>query len=160
MSHRGLLIVIGLFIFDRYLKFVAVHLDDGFFILDRRLGFVFSPNSGIALSIPLPNMLSALIMIAFLLWIVWLIVHGIRTNKLSTLHQGALLAVFVGGVSNLFDRFAYGHVIDYLMIGFPWRALFFNVADVLVVCGVGVLLFDQFSLYGSQRSKKNHRTKS
>jgi signal peptidase II len=42
-----------------------------------------------------------------------------------------------GAIGNVLDRAARGHVIDFIHVRF-WPV--FNVADVLVVVGVGVLL--------------------
>lgn len=47
-----------------------------------------------------------------------------------------------GGLSNLFDRYTKGHVVDYLKFGFgpKWfRKLIFNVSDFFVFIG-GILL--------------------
>ena len=48
---------------------------------------------------------------------------------------GAAL-VFSGGVSNLIDRIAQGHVVDFLSVGVgPLRTGIFNVADVAIMAG-------------------------
>src|SRR5262245_23562274 len=52
------------------------------------------------------------------------------------------LAFFVaGGVSNWIDRFLHGRVVDFLNVGIgPWRTGVFNVADVAIVIGAGLLI--------------------
>lgn len=58
------------------------------------------------------------------------------------------LGLIVGGaLGNAIDRFSYGWVADfyYFHVGtFHWYV--FNLADVAIVCGVGLLLVDAFFL--------------
>lgn len=50
-----------------------------------------------------------------------------------------------GGASNLADRVADGHVIDFLNIGLgPLRTGIFNIADMAVMAGVTLFLFAHF----------------
>ena len=51
------------------------------------------------------------------------------------------VALFVaGGASNLVDRIAYGMVIDFMNVGVgPVRTGIFNVADVAIMLGAGIL---------------------
>ncbi len=50
-----------------------------------------------------------------------------------------------GGASNLADRLADGHVIDFLNIGLgPLRTGIFNVADMAVMSGVALFLLAHF----------------
>jgi signal peptidase II len=51
------------------------------------------------------------------------------------------VALFVaGGASNLLDRFTYGKVIDFMNVGLgPLRTGIFNVADMAIMLGVGVI---------------------
>jgi signal peptidase II len=44
--------------------------------------------------------------------------------------------VFLGGASNLIDRFIYGGVIDYFNFEFWGFSLAFNLADIMIVSGV------------------------
>jgi signal peptidase II len=52
-------------------------------------------------------------------------------------HAGFALVV-AGAIGNLLDRAARGHVVDFIHVRF-WPV--FNVADVLVVAGVGLLVW-------------------
>lgn len=45
--------------------------------------------------------------------------------------------VIAGAVSNLFDRFLYHGVVDFIVLSFhTWTWPVFNVADMCIVCGV------------------------
>jgi signal peptidase II len=63
----------------------------------------------------------------------------------SRLAQVGLLLLLAGGVSNLVDRVALGRVIDFLNVGIgPLRSGIFNVADVAILAGTAVLLYDTY----------------
>ena len=50
-----------------------------------------------------------------------------------------------GGVSNLADRVARGSVVDFLNVGVgPWRTGIFNVADMAIMAGAGLLFWLSF----------------
>ena len=54
-----------------------------------------------------------------------------------------LSLVFAGGISNFFDRVTRGSVVDFMNVGIgPLRTGIFNVADMAVLVGIGILLFD------------------
>jgi len=58
-----------------------------------------------------------------------------------------------GALSNVVDRVLYGAVIDFVDIhgfGFHWPA--FNIADMSIVIGTALLLYD--GLFGPQRAIK------
>ena len=67
----------------------------------------------------------------------------------------AALGLIVGGaLGNAYDRFAYGAVADFFHFhvgGFHWYI--FNLADVAIVAGVGLLLYESFFV----AEKKNER---
>jgi signal peptidase II len=56
------------------------------------------------------------------------------------------LALILGGaLGNLYDRIAYGHVVDFLdfhAMGWHWPA--FNVADSAITVGAGILIVESF----------------
>jgi signal peptidase II len=67
----------------------------------------------------------------------------------SQLATTALGLIIGGAVGNAIDRFAYGAVVDFALFhvrigqnSFNWYV--FNLADVAIVAGVAVLLYDSF----------------
>jgi signal peptidase II len=65
----------------------------------------------------------------------------------------ALVLVIGGALSNVADRIVYGAVIDYIDLhafDFHWPA--FNIADMAIVAGTAMLLYD--GLFGAPRSLK------
>jgi signal peptidase II len=57
----------------------------------------------------------------------------------------AIGAVIGGALGNVVDRLNYGRVADFLDFhAFGWHWPAFNLADMAIVCGVAVILFDAF----------------
>jgi signal peptidase II len=65
------------------------------------------------------------------------LVHFVRTKRSAI----GLSLIWAGGVSNLVDRLVDGRVADFLNVGVgPLRTGIFNVADLAITCGVGLIL--------------------
>ncbi len=65
--------------------------------------------------------------------------------KWSRLAGIGLVLFLAGGLSNLVDRIAFGSVIDFLNVGIgPIRTGIFNVADVAIMAGIGLLVVDHW----------------
>jgi signal peptidase II len=61
----------------------------------------------------------------------------------SRVARCGLVLFLAGGLSNLTDRMAIGSVIDFLNIGIgPLRTGIFNVADVAILAGVSMVLWE------------------
>ncbi len=73
------------------------------------------------------------------------------TNKnISVLMQVAVSFLIGGGLGNIYDRILYGSVTDFLFMDFVlFRTGIFNLADVSIMIGIGLLLFQSF-----QKTKK------
>lgn len=57
----------------------------------------------------------------------------------------ALALIMGGALGNLFDRIIYGYVIDFLDFYYGyWHWPAFNVADMAIVGGAGLLILDSF----------------
>jgi signal peptidase II len=73
---------------------------------------------------------------------------GVWLWRAGTKIVGASLGLIVGGaLGNLCDRLAYGFVADFYHFhlgSFSWYV--FNLADVAIVAGVGLLLYDSLFL--------------
>lgn len=67
-----------------------------------------------------------------------------KANKLSNVGMALILS---GAIGNLYDRVAYGYVIDFIdwyvsKDGYHWPT--FNIADSVILIGVGLLIIDTF----------------
>ncbi|WP_183556679.1 signal peptidase II [Mucilaginibacter sp. SP1R1] len=68
----------------------------------------------------------------------------VKTNlhKLSAL---GIVLILAGGMGNLYDRWVYKGVTDFMLIKFKWfQTGVFNVADMSIMAGVGILLIQSF----------------
>lgn len=77
----------------------------------------------------------------------------------TTLEQKALtwgLPLVLGGaLGNLVDRIRYGHVIDFIEVhlgSYQWPT--FNIADIAIVAGVGLMAVDMFTPRRRKTSRK------
>lgn len=68
----------------------------------------------------------------------WSLVRWVTTP----LKAAAMYFIALGGASNLIDRvFRHGHVVDYLVLNLgPLHTGVFNIADIAIMVGAGVLL--------------------
>lgn len=98
--------------------------------------FELFQNRGIAFSIDLNGPLVWIISLAILAVVIFLGYREVRRGDYSYLAAYALFCL--GAFSNLFDRIAYGHTIDYLIF-FGVSAV--NLADAMIIAGALMLLF-------------------
>lgn len=128
-----------IFLFDRLIKHYLIKN----VVWEQRLfglgpiDFGFYKNTGVAFSINLPAnlilVLTAAIIAGLFVWLYFSI----------TSHPERLLPLVLiidGAISNLIDRLRYGFVVDYINLKI-WPI--FNLADVMIVAGVGLLLYSE-----------------
>ncbi len=63
-------------------------------------------------------------------------------GKLSSSKTIALSFIFAGAIGNIYDRFSYGNVVDFLDFyygNYHWPA--FNVADISICVGIGLWFY-------------------
>ncbi|MGB1307928.1 MAG: signal peptidase II [Oceanihabitans sp.] len=70
--------------------------------------------------------------------------------KNKNLEQASVIGfscIIGGGMANVYDRFVYGSVTDFFFInlGGVFKTGIFNIADMSVMLGLGLLLFDAFN---------------
>lgn len=95
---------------------------------------LFTTNSALGRTVLLTVTLLATLALAIWLWRV--------RRRLTALALGMLIG---GALGNAYDRFAYGAVADFVWFhlgGFSWYI--FNGADVAIVAGVAILLYESF----------------
>jgi len=131
------LITLSLFIFDRFLKKIALI---GF---EKDFGLVkFSlwQNPGLALNVPILNIFFCPIVLVVLFLLISQLIKSYQKEK--KLKVFGLSLIIVGALSNLFDRLLYGRVIDYIAV--PLTV--FNLSDLMIIVGVLIVLFDYLKI--------------
>ncbi|MDR6945157.1 signal peptidase II [Mucilaginibacter pocheonensis] len=97
---------------------------------------------GESLTNPWRFMLLTLMPAAVLLFGLIYILLKTNLHKLTVL---GVILVLAGGMGNLYDRWVYNGVTDFMFIKFKWfQTGVFNVADVSIVIGVALLLIQSF----------------
>ncbi|MBO6763224.1 MAG: signal peptidase II, partial [Roseivirga sp.] len=72
-------------------------------------------------------------------------VYLFRNKEMSMINLWALSFIVGGGIGNLYDRILYGQVTDMIFLDFQFAHTgIFNMADVSVMVGTGLILLDQF----------------
>lgn len=125
-----------LFIIDQYIKFIFV---DGFEAVGGCISLVLAYNHGVAFSMFafLAEYLK-FIQIALLGGVgVWLWLN----KDIFVQYYIPIAFIFAGGVSNIFDRFIHGGVVDYVYWHCGFNFAIFNLADVLIDFGVVLILW-------------------
>jgi len=123
---------------DRFLKvFALTDLGNARNLLGDILKFDFKANYHVAFSLPLAGVWLNIVICLIILSLVYYLVRMWQAGKREI--AICLFAIVVGAASNLFDRFKYGYVIDYLDLKY---FTVFNLADVMIVVGVFLLLLN------------------
>jgi signal peptidase II len=138
---------IGLFLIDQYIKFLFV---DGFEHKGECISFILVYNYGVAFSMFafLEGNLKY-IQIAIMLAGIFYLAFNKDIFKLYYLPATLILA---GGVSNIYDRFIHGGVVDYVYWHCGFDFAVFNLADVLIDIGVVLILIINYK--DSKNQKK------
>lgn len=103
-------------------------------IIPNFLSLKYLENTGIAFGINL-NMNSIILLnIIIIICLIWIIKKVYKTKYLNP-----ILFILAGGIGNVIDRIAKGHVTDFIdvnLFNFPT----FNIADVYIVVGILILI--------------------
>lgn len=94
-----------------------------------------------------PLVRKLLLLVLPLLVMLGVFVYLIRTKDLSQTNIVGLSFIVGGGIGNLYDRILYGSVTDMIFIDLQFAHTgIFNLADVSVMVGTGLIVLDQFVL--------------
>lgn len=149
----------GVFLIDQSSKAWAVRrlrLGDDINLIPGFLNFAYAQNTGVAFSMLDDHGatgrwgLSIVAMVAGVLvvYFFW------RTPRTDDRILGALALLLAGIVGNVVDRIRLGFVVDFIDVQFgSWHYPTFNVADMAIVCGAGILILDMFLSRKRQNSK-------
>lgn len=128
------LLALVTFIVDRGLKYLAVS-GVTFGPTAGGIHFGLLPNPAIAFSIVFPPRLSFVLIPIVLAVFILVALRELRRG--AWVRSSATALVVMPAVSNYIDRLRFGYVVDYISLG-DWFPVF-NVSDVVIVCGLGLL---------------------
>lgn len=127
---------------DRLAKaYATIVLQEKFYYLvGDILKLRLAENKFIAFSLPLGGSILVVLNTLIILVLFYFLTLLIRENKFKL--AGPLLFVLAGAMSNMFDRFKWGYVIDYFDLKY---FTVFNIADMMIVLGVISIIILQFT---------------
>ena len=140
----------GVFLIDQTTKAWAVRrlrFGDDWSVIPNYLNFAYAQNTGVAFSMLDDHGdtgrwgLSVVAMIAgvLVLYFFW------RTPRSDDRILGALALLMAGIAGNVTDRLRLGFVVDFIDVQFGnWHYPTFNVADMAICIGAGLLVLDMF----------------
>jgi len=131
----ALLLFVSLFIIDQYIKFLFV---DGYEHRGECISFILVYNYGVAFSMFAflegnLKYIQIAIMSAGILYLMF-------NKEIFKLYYFPSALILAGGVSNIYDRFIHGGVVDYVYWHCGFDFAVFNLADVLIDIGVVLIL--------------------
>lgn len=141
-----ILILVNIFIFDQLTKiFVAANMQLGMShpIIEDFFYFTYAHNYGAAWSMLSGQAwLFILIAIAACIGITY---YFFKTKEIEILTRLGLVLALSGTIGNLVDRICFGYVrdfIDFIIFGYDFPI--FNIADMALVIGVGLIILDMY----------------
>ncbi len=87
--------------------------------------------------------------------VVAVLIYMLIRYKMSNARTAALSLILAGALGNMYDRFFYGSVVDFLDFHYGnhhWPA--FNVADIAISTGIGLIVFLEIIAGKKQHSRK------
>jgi signal peptidase II len=148
----------GVFMIDQSTKAWAVRrlrFGDDFSVISGFVNLAYAQNTGVAFSMLDDHgstgrwglSIVAMIAGALVLYFFW------RTPRTDDRILGALALLLAGIAGNVTDRLRLGFVVDFIDVQFgSWHYPTFNVADMAIVVGAGLMIIDMFL---SKRKQRN-----
>ncbi|CAN5311442.1 signal peptidase II [soil metagenome] len=145
-----LIAAVAVFMIDQTTKAWAVkrlRFGDIKEVIPNFMNFAYAQNTGAAFSIFDSHgdtgrwglSIVAFIAATLVLYFFW------RTPRSDDRMLGALALLLAGIVGNVIDRARLGYVVDFIDVQFgSWHYPTFNVADMAIVIGAGLLIIDMF----------------
>ncbi len=131
----SLLLFICLFLIDQYIKLLFV---DGFELKGECISLVLAYNYGVAFSMFafLAENLKYIQICIMLAGVIYLVLN----KKVFEDYYIPASLLLAGGISNIYDRFIHGGVVDYVYWHCGFDFAIFNLADVLIDLAVVLIL--------------------
>lgn len=146
MNSLIITVPLGVFLLDRIAKWWAVTFlcQAPLSVWGEYISCMLTYNRGVSWSLfTYHDALGfSIITLCIIIVIGLLITHMIRQYQKNVFFFGELL-VLGGAVSNLYDRLVYGGVVDFIALRYgSWQFPIFNIADIAIVCGAILMLYD------------------
>jgi lipoprotein signal peptidase len=120
-----------LFVLDRWVKYFFITNSTQHYGAGGVIWLQYYLNQDMAFSLPLFPIIYYSLMVGVLVFITWRWWQAIQQKNLK--EYFLLLLILIGAFSNLYDRWQYGGVIDFIWL---WLGSIFNLADVYIVAAM------------------------
>ena len=142
-----ILIVLIIFLLDRISKLYVIHLDgillNSEIITSKFINIQLIWNEGVAFGLfAFDDKFFYNLITGFIIIIILILIYFIRRSR--GIEKYSFLIILAGALGNVFDRFLYSAVPDFIDIhyqNFHW--FIFNVADIFITLGVLLLIFSE-----------------
>lgn len=129
----------GLIIIDQIIKVLVrstMSLGEKIPLIGDVFSIEYIENTGMAFGMMSGNRLFLIAVPTIVMAVILFLWHKYRSRYSPMLGIGVIMVV-AGGLSNVFDRFIFGSVTDYLSL--KWFAVF-NFADICACVGCGLII--------------------
>ena len=145
-----ILIVIIIFLLDRISKLYVIHLDgillNSEIITSKFINIQLIWNEGVAFGLfAFDDKFFYNLITGFIIIIILILIYFIRRSR--GIEKYSFLIILAGALGNVFDRFLYSAVPDFIDIhyqNFHW--FIFNVADIFITVGVILIISKEIFL--------------
>lgn len=140
------LVGLSILVIDRFFKFIALALCQEPCEFTSFFSCSLSFNRGVSWGLfntehTYGTILLFCIISGLIAFLIWLTYQRVRAN-LSAMPE---IIIIAGALGNLIDRFLYGAVVDFISIHYQtWYFPTFNIADIAITVGVGILILREW----------------
>ena len=150
MKLKDIIIVSLIFLLDRISKIYVIHLDEillnSEIIASKFINIQLIWNEGVAFGLfAFDDKFFYNLITGFIIVIILILIFFIRKTK--GIEKYSFIVILGGALGNVFDRFLYSAVPDFIDIhyqNFHW--FIFNVADIFITSGVILLIYTEVFL--------------
>lgn len=144
------LVIIAIVVVDQWSKRVIVknfNLYDSIPVIDGffNITYVLNPGAAFGFLAKMSEQYRVFFFVVVTIIAIFLVVYLLIKERKYILRKYSYTLILAGAIGNLIDRITIGKVVDFLdfyISKYHWPA--FNVADVSISCGVGLLLLDMY----------------
>jgi len=147
------ILILAVVVLDQISKYYIqtnMDLNNSIPVIEGFFSITYIQNTGAAFSI-LQGKTIILMLIQVLVILTIFVYVLLKKNSLHWTLKMSLAFIVGGGLGNLIDRISYGYVVDFLHFHF-WPI--FNVADISVCIGCGLLIIYVFFIEGKEKNGK------
>lgn len=129
----------SVFIIDQFIKGVFLN---GFYWYGKYFSLILAYNKGVALS--MLSFLEGELKYVQLVCLAVVFVYLLKNTRVFTKYAHSLGIIFGAALSNIYDRFMHGGVVDYFFWHYGINLPVLNFADIMIDVGIVALIYTSF----------------